>query len=146
MTWRWWPSAAPPRNCGPLPTPTLSGPGTALERITAYLRRERDVLKGCPVGRLTQDPDVMADPALRAPVEETLGWLRTRLAQVLDEGRAAGEVDPRLDPSTTATTIVAALQGGYVLARACGSTEPFDQAISGVLALVTRFATPDRKD
>src|SRR5687767_14902909 len=37
----------------------LTGPGTALERIAAYLRRERDVLKGCPIGRLTQDPDVM---------------------------------------------------------------------------------------
>ena len=43
----------------------LSGPGTALERIAAYLRRERDVLKGCPIGRLTQDPDVMDAPLLR---------------------------------------------------------------------------------
>jgi AcrR family transcriptional regulator len=32
----------------------LSAQGSALERITAYLRRERDVLKGCPVGRLTR--------------------------------------------------------------------------------------------
>jgi TetR/AcrR family transcriptional repressor of nem operon len=63
----------------------LSGPGTPAERITAYLRRERDVLKGCPVGRLTQDPDVMADPRLRGPVEETFAWLRTRLAEVLAE-------------------------------------------------------------
>src|SRR5690349_23561652 len=27
----------------------FAGPGTALERVTAYLRRERDVLKGCPI-------------------------------------------------------------------------------------------------
>ncbi|GAA3446854.1 TetR/AcrR family transcriptional regulator [Planomonospora venezuelensis] len=118
----------------------LSVPGTALERITAYLRRERDVLKGCPVGRLTQDPDVMADPALRAPVEDTLAWLRTRLAQVLDEGRAAGELDRRLDPPATAAAIVAVLQGGYVLARASGTTDPFDQAVSGVLALLAAHA------
>ncbi|MFB9884554.1 TetR/AcrR family transcriptional regulator [Planobispora siamensis] len=118
----------------------LSVPGTALGRVTAYLRRERDVLKGCPVGRLTQDPDVMADPALRAPVEETLAWLRARLAQVLEEGRAAGELDSRLDPPATAATIVAVLQGGYVLARASGTADPFDQAISGVLALLTLHA------
>src|SRR4051812_29516386 len=64
----------------------FDGPGTAVERITAYLRRERDVLKGCPIGGLTQDPDVLADPALRAPVAETLAWLQRRLARLLAEG------------------------------------------------------------
>ncbi|HWU11201.1 MAG TPA: TetR/AcrR family transcriptional regulator, partial [Streptomyces sp.] len=38
----------------------LDGPGSAYERISAYLLREREVLKGCPVGRLTMDPDVVA--------------------------------------------------------------------------------------
>ncbi|MCP3803289.1 TetR/AcrR family transcriptional regulator [Allokutzneria sp. A3M-2-11 16] len=113
------------------------GPGTALERITAYLRRERDVLKGCPIGRLTQDPDVMADATLRAPVEETLTWLRESLAAVLTEGRERGELDLSLDPGTTAATIVAVLQGGYVLARASDSVAPFDAAITGVLGLLT---------
>jgi TetR/AcrR family transcriptional regulator, transcriptional repressor for nem operon len=115
----------------------LSAPGTAVERVTAYLRREREVLKGCPIGGLTQDADVLADPALRAPVEETLGWLRDRLAQVLDEGRANGELAPGLDPPAVAAALVAVLQGGYVLARASGSTDAFDQAVSGVLALLT---------
>ncbi|GLW74883.1 TetR family transcriptional regulator [Kitasatospora phosalacinea] len=115
----------------------LSGPGTAVERVAAYLHRERDVLRGCPVGRLTQDPEVMADPVLRAPVEETLGWLRGRLAEVLAEGRANGELPPSLDPSGTAATVVAVLQGGYVLARAAGDPGPFDQAVSGLLALLS---------
>ncbi len=114
----------------------LGGPGTAVERITAYLRRERDVLKGCPVGRLTQDPDVMADAALRAPVDETFVWLRGRLAEVLAEGVACGELSAGLDPAVTAATVVAVLQGGYVLARAAGSTAPFEQAVDGVLGLL----------
>ncbi|WP_206792838.1 TetR/AcrR family transcriptional regulator [Amycolatopsis sp. MtRt-6] len=115
----------------------LSTPGTAVERITAYLRREREVLKGCPIGRLSQDPDIVADPELRAPVDETLTRVRARLAEVLDEGRAAGELPAGLDTAALATTIVAVLQGGYVLARAANSPEPFDQAVSGVLALLT---------
>src|SRR5947209_5328288 len=49
----------------------FTAPGTALARLTAYLRREREVLRGCPIGRLTQDPEVMADPVLRQPVQET---------------------------------------------------------------------------
>lgn len=117
----------------------LAGPGTAVERITAYLRRERDVLKGCPIGGLTQDPEVMADPSLRGPVEETLGWLRGRLAEVLAEGRESGELDAALDPTATATAIVAVLQGGYVLARAADSAEPFAQAVDGVLGLLAAY-------
>lgn len=114
----------------------LSGPGTSIERITAYLRREREVMKGCPIGRLTQDPEIMADPALRRPVEETFAWLRDRLAEVLAEGQEAGELSADLDPATTAATIVAVLQGGYVLARAAGDPGSFDQAIKGVLELL----------
>ncbi len=120
----------------------LSVPGTAVERITAYLQRERDVLRGCPIGRLTQDPEVIANPALRAPVEETFTWLRTRLAEVIRAGMDGGELEPALDPATTATAIVATMQGGYVLARADGTSEPFDQAIAGILALLAAHTIP----
>jgi TetR/AcrR family transcriptional repressor of nem operon len=99
------------------------------------------VLKGCPIGRLTQDPDIMADPALRAPVEATFTRIRGRLAEVLDAGRAAGELAPSLDTAAMAATIVAVLQGGYVLARAAGTPDPFDQAVSGVLTLLAAHAT-----
>lgn len=114
----------------------LSGPGTAVERIAAYLRRERDVLRGCPVGRLTQDPDVIAAPTLREPVEETFAWLRVRLAAVVEEGVERGELEPSVEPASTAAAIVAVLQGGYVLARAADAQEPFDQAIAGIVALL----------
>jgi len=114
----------------------LRGPGTAVGRITSYLRREREVLKGCPIGRLTQDPDIVADPVLRAPVDETLTRLRARLTEVLDEGRAAGELPDTTDTAALAAAIVAVLQGGYVLARAANTPEPFDQAVSGVLSLL----------
>ena len=114
----------------------LSGPGTPRERIATYLRRERDVLKGCPIGRLTQDPDVMATPLLAAPVAETLGWLRERLAALVAEGVADGELDPALDPVRTAAAIVATLQGGYVLARAADDARAFGDAVEGVLAML----------
>ncbi|WP_191259515.1 TetR/AcrR family transcriptional regulator [Amycolatopsis oliviviridis] len=114
----------------------FAGPGTAIERITVYVRRERDILKGCPVGKLTQDPEVMADPELRKPVEEYFGWLTGRLAELFDEGRAAGELAPELDPLATATALVAMLQGGYVLARAAGSPDVFAKAVDGALGLL----------
>jgi AcrR family transcriptional regulator len=109
---------------------TLGAAGTAVERIAAYLRLERHALKGCPVGRLTQDPEVMGDPRLRAPVEETFAWLTGRLAGVL-------AADGFADPEATATALVAVLQGSYVLARAAGSADVFGRAVDGVLGLLS---------
>jgi TetR/AcrR family transcriptional regulator, transcriptional repressor for nem operon len=114
----------------------LGGPGTVAERVTRYMRRERAALHGCPVGRLTMDPDVMADPGLRRPVESALAAVRGRLAEVLGEGRANGELDPPVDPVAVATALVAVLQGGYVLARASGSADTYGQAVDGVLGLL----------
>ena len=78
----------------------------------------------------------MADPDLRRPVEETFGWLRARLAGLLEEGRAHGELGPSFDPEAIATALVAVLQGGYVLARASGSADTHRQAVDGALGLL----------
>lgn len=114
----------------------LSAPGTALSRVTAYLRREREAMKGCPMGRLTQDPDVMADDRLRDPVRLTFDWLTTRMAEVLAEGRERGELLESTDPVAVASALIAVLQGAYVLARAAGSVEVYGQAIDGALGLL----------
>ncbi|MER6996133.1 TetR/AcrR family transcriptional regulator [Streptomyces sp. NPDC000410] len=114
----------------------LGGPGPAYARISAYLLRERDVLRGCPVGRLTMDPEVVASDELRAPVDETLDWLRERLEGIVEEGRERGEFSASLVPSEIAALIVATVQGGYVLARASGSTAAFDSGVRGLLALL----------
>ncbi|QNT97088.1 TetR/AcrR family transcriptional regulator [Streptomyces griseofuscus] len=115
---------------------SLEGPGTPYERIEAYLRREREVLRGCPVGRLTMDPDVIASDELRAPVTETLAAIRERLAEIVEEGKRQGQFAPELDAERTAATILATVQGGYVLARAAGSPAAFDAAVDGLLALL----------
>ncbi len=114
----------------------LNGPGTATERISGYLERERDVLKGCRIGRLTADPEVMEHRELRAPVAETFAWLQGRLAEIIAEGKRAGEYPDSLVPEQTAATIAAVLQGGYVLARAAGSAEPFELAVRGLINLL----------
>ncbi|MYZ15453.1 TetR/AcrR family transcriptional regulator, partial [Streptomyces sp. SID337] len=120
----------------------LGGDGSAYARIESYLLRERDVLKGCPVGRLTMDPDVIASGELRAPVTETLDWLRDRIAGIVEEGRSQGEFTDALVPQDIASTVVATVQGGYVLARSSGSPAAFDTAVRGLLALLAAARTP----
>ena len=51
----------------------------------------------------------------------------------LREILAEGGLDARL-----ADTFLAVLQGGYVLARAAGNTEPFTDAVEGAIALLER--------
>ncbi|GGV72166.1 TetR/AcrR family transcriptional regulator [Streptomyces thermoviolaceus] len=114
----------------------FSGEGTGLQRIVAYLLLQRDVLRGCSVGRLAGDPEIVADDELRAPVRETFAVLNRCLSEAVVEAQAAGELDARLRPEQTAAALAAVIQGGYALARAEQSTEPFDRAIHGALDLL----------
>jgi TetR/AcrR family transcriptional repressor of nem operon len=111
-------------------------PCSALDRIVSYLHRERDALRGCRVGRLTQDPEIIADPQLRRPVQEMFAKLTQELASLIVEGQSAGEFRVEMNPEDTASTILAVLQGAYVLARAANSTEPYNHAIAGAISLL----------
>ena len=122
----------------------FSGSGTAVERISRWLLREREVLRGCPIGRMAQDPDVIGTPELRSPVDRTLAWLQDRVTRLLEEAEAAGELAPGIQPAEIAAAVIAVLQGGYVLARAAGSPDPFHRAIAGVIALLASASTEPR--
>jgi AcrR family transcriptional regulator len=69
-------------------------------------------------------------------VRETFAVLHECLVSVIEDGKAAGEFDAGLDAAQTASALSAVIQGGYTLARAEASAEPFDRAIQGALALL----------
>lgn len=115
---------------------SLSVEGSAYERISGFLLRQRDVLRGCRVGRLAQDPEVVSDCRLRQPIADIFEMLQRRLGEVLELGVARKEFRGPIDTRKTAAAIAAVLQGGYVLARAGNSTKPFSDAIEGLLALL----------
>jgi AcrR family transcriptional regulator len=120
---------------------TLGRPGHAYDRLERFLMRDREVLRGCRIGRLTQDPEVYAIDALRVPVENTLRWLHDELQEVIATGQRAGELADAVDASDLADTIVATLQGGYVIARAERDEERFTGAVRGVLALIRKHVS-----
>jgi len=118
----------------------LQAPGTALDRVEQYLRRQRDSLRGCRVGRMTYDPDVLATPTLLQPVADTLEWLVAELERVIEEGIAAGEFPGTVDARQLAFTVAAVVQGGYVLARAGQDASAFDAAVEGAIGLLRGIA------
>ncbi|MFD0485393.1 TetR/AcrR family transcriptional regulator [Kineococcus sp. GCM10028916] len=116
----------------------LQAPGTAVERLTSYLRQQRDSLRGCRMGRMTYDADVLATPALLEPVTATLDWLVTAIAEVIRQGVEDRELQADTDPEALACTVAAVVQGGYVLARAHHDTSRFDAAVEGAVALLNQ--------
>ena len=69
-------------------------------------------------------------------MEETFGWLREQLREVVATGQQRGELDDAIDADDVAATVVATLQGGYVLARAEHDEARFAAAVRGLLALL----------
>ncbi|MFB7499766.1 TetR family transcriptional regulator C-terminal domain-containing protein [Streptomyces sp. NPDC056161] len=77
-----------------------------------------------------------ADERLREPARETFAVLHACLVSVIEDGKAQGEFDADLDAARTASALSAVVQGGHTLARAAASTEPYDRAVRGALALL----------
>ena len=121
---------------------SLDAGGSAFDRLAHYLRRERSILQGCPVGRMTEDVEVMSSDALRAPIDLTLHRLRSRVADVLEEGERSGELKLSTSPGRIASTIVATIQGAYVLAKAANEEQPFVDAIEGAIDLLRSQLAP----
>ena len=114
----------------------LGAAGTPMERIRGYMLRSREALKGCQLGRLAQDPEIATDEHLRKPLDETFAWLQARLQAVVEEAQAAKEIAADADAAELAAMLIATIQGGYVLASAAGSPEPFHRAVRGALELL----------
>jgi AcrR family transcriptional regulator len=113
----------------------LARDGSPVERLVRYLRQPRQVLRGCRLGQMAQDPVIITDPELRRPVAEAFQQQHDMLRETLRQAQDAGQLAADLDPALAASAVAAVLQGAYTLARAQGSPEPFDQAITGFLQL-----------
>lgn len=120
----------------------LLAPGDPLATLEAHLTRPRQALKGCKVGRLTQDPLVVSDPGLLAPVADAFARLHDALTAVIAEAVDAGELSPGLDPGHVARTLAATIQGGYVLAIAQQDSRPLEEACAGAVELLRAAAPP----
>jgi AcrR family transcriptional regulator len=88
---------------------------------------------GCPVGSLAGEA-AASDPQLRADIaayfEHWHGYLRDGVQRM----RAAGLLRRGADPEALATSMLAAVQGGLVLAQARGDLTPLGDALDTALA------------
>ncbi|MBC8137192.1 MAG: TetR/AcrR family transcriptional regulator [Fibrella sp.] len=113
----------------------------ARDRLMTYLSAERDVLRGCRLGRIAYDPG-LEEPMLRAPSERYFHELRLLVSAVLQEMRDEGELPPSAPLQVLAMTAIATVQGGYILARIHGDSAPLRDAVDG-LAFLLNLPLPD---
>lgn len=121
-------------------TAILTGPEPALERIHYYLTQKRDGTKGCRLGRLATERSI-TDEELRAPVARYFKHVEALLATVLEEAMREGALRTDVPPARLATTLVAVVQGGFLLSRIHASGRPMKEATAGAAAMLTALET-----
>ena len=100
----------------------LAGKGGALERLFAVvdvlgaLVEDPPVAGGCPVLNTAVDSDDV-HPALKERARKAMsGWLRL-VGRIVKDGKESGELSPDTDPRSTASVVVATLEGALMLSR-----------------------------
>jgi TetR/AcrR family transcriptional repressor of nem operon len=106
-----------------------------LERVRDFLLQPRDALRGCRLGRLTQE-QVLAEEILRSPLSAFFTAAERELAAVLEQAQQEGSLAAAVNVADLAATLIAVVQGGYVLARALQDAGQMEQAIRGALTLL----------
>ena len=106
-----------------------------LARIEAYLRAERDGLKGCKLGRFAMEA-VIGEAKVRAPIEAYFHHLQAALTQAVTDARAGKEQAGAPAPQDIAAAIIATVQGGHILSRVHKDSNAINRATMTAMAMV----------
>jgi TetR/AcrR family transcriptional regulator, transcriptional repressor for nem operon len=91
--------------------------------VTSFARRRSPIAGGCPIWNTAVDCDD-GNPALRERAQAAFqSWL-DRLAKIVREGMATGEIAEHIDPDELATLLVCSLEGALTGARLLGNDGP----------------------
>jgi TetR/AcrR family transcriptional repressor of nem operon len=101
-------------------------------------QRELNCSGGCPIGSLGSEL-AETDPEARAQVAEGFKRWEATIRSGLREMRARGGLTSETDPDTLALALLAALQGGLLLAQIDRDTKPLEAALDTMLDLVARL-------
>ena len=98
--------------------------------------RASDGRGGCPLGSLTGQL-AETDPRARALLATGFEQWQAAIGNGLRRAHSAGRLPAGVDPDDLAVTVLAAIQGGLLLAQAQRDSRPLETAVDTLLALVT---------
>jgi AcrR family transcriptional regulator len=95
---------------------------------------------GCPLGSLASELADQSDD-VRTTLAKSFEEWEALLAAGLERMRAKGVLRPQADPESLAVGLMAALQGGYLLAQAARDVTPMRIAIDMAIVRIRDYAT-----
>jgi TetR/AcrR family transcriptional repressor of nem operon len=98
--------------------------------------KSADGMGGCPLGSLGSQL-AESDPQARALVAAGFGRWSAAISDGLRALHAAGHLPAGINPDDLAVTLLAAVQGGLLLAQVQRDTRPLETAVDTILALAT---------
>lgn len=101
----------------------------------------RELLGGCPIGSLAAE---MADrdEALRRELAESFAQWESYLVKGLRSLKARGLLSSRAEPADLADSVMAAIQGGYLLATTRKDIRPMRSALSAAYSYLRSHRLP----
>lgn len=111
-----------------------------LARVWDCLTHPRETFRGSPVGRMTMEP-AFEESRFKEEVGRYFGRLRRLLIVSLEAAEKEGAIVLPMPSYDLASTLVAVIEGGYVLARATGSVEGMDSSLRGAMGLISSLST-----
>ncbi|HTW20127.1 MAG TPA: TetR/AcrR family transcriptional regulator [Mycobacteriales bacterium] len=106
----------------------------AWRKMVITSARRTQARGGCQLGSLGGQL-AESDPEARALIAAGFERWSTAIGEELKLLNAEGKLAPGIDPDDLATTLLATLEGGLLLAQVQRSTQPFEAAINTLLAL-----------
>jgi AcrR family transcriptional regulator len=98
--------------------------------------RRTQAIGGCQLGSLGGQL-AESDPEARALIAAGFSQWAAAISDGLGSLHAEGKLPPGTDPDDLATTLLATLQGGLLLAQVQRDIRPFETAVNTLLALMT---------
>lgn len=112
------------------------------DKIVEISRSKRGV-GGCPIGSLASELADRSETARQALAQSFAQW-ESHVATALEAMRREGGLSPAADIPKLAIGIVAALQGGLLMAQTARATQPLEIALDMALAHVSRQGTDNQ--
>jgi TetR/AcrR family transcriptional repressor of nem operon len=108
-------------------------------------QRELGCRGGCPIGSMGSQL-AETEPGARAAVAEGFRRWEDAIRDGLRQMHALGRLTPRADPDQLALAILAALQGGLLLAQIQRDTRPLEASLDAMITLIAALSTGDTTD
>lgn len=124
---------------------SLTPHGSVLDKLRAFARTFVDFFEdtvregGCPILNTAVDADD-AHPLLHGEVRRVLTAWEGRLIAMVNAGKENGEIRPDTDSELFATTFIALVEGGILLAKTIGDRKYMERSVEGIDLLIKQMA------